>query len=225
MSKILIVEDEVDLADQLRKSLVRDHHVVEVVHNGNAAVDTLRVSSFDLIILDWMLPGQSGIEVCRFHRNRGDVTPVLMLTARSSIEDKEQGLDSGADDYLTKPFNLREFGARIRALLRRGKTTSNVLTSGELELDPAARKLTYQNKEIHLEPKEFNLLEFLMRNADQVFSADALITRVWESSTEVSSDAIRVYVRGIRKKLDEPAGKSFIVTVHGSGYKFNSQDA
>lgn len=225
MSKILVVEDEVDLAEQLRKSLVRDHHVVEVVHSGTDAINYLRVSNYDLIILDWMLPGQTGIEVCRFHRDRGDVTPVLMLTARSAIEDKEQGLDAGADDYLTKPFHLREFGARIRALLRRGKAVSNVLVSGDLELDPAARRVSFGDKEIKLEPKEFNLLEFLMRNPDQVFSAEALVMRVWESSSDISPDAIRVYIRGIRKKLDEPSGKSFIVTVHGSGYKFNSQDA
>src|SRR5581483_738278 len=126
MSKILIVDDEHDLAEGLRRALARDQHVVEVAHDGQAAMDMLVVSKYDLVVLDWMMPRQSGIDVCNWFRSRGDKTPVLMLTARGELDDKEKGLDSGADDYLTKPFHLREFQARVRALLRRGSAAPAV---------------------------------------------------------------------------------------------------
>jgi OmpR-family two-component system manganese-sensing response regulator len=221
MSKILIVDDEQDLAEGLRRSLARDQHLVEVAYDGREAIDMLAVSKYDLIVLDWMMPKQSGIDVCKWLRDKQDRTPILMLTAKGELEDKEKGLDSGADDYLTKPFHLREFQARVRALLRRGSSvaTSHVLTYGKITLDAQARKVTRDGAEIKLEPKEFNLLEFLMRNPNQAFTADALVTRVWESDTEVSSDAVRVYIRYLRKKLDVPGTDSIIETVHGSGYR------
>jgi DNA-binding response OmpR family regulator len=222
MSKILVVEDEPDIADQLRKSLLREQHLVEVASDGQAAIDILTVSKFDLIVLDWMMPRQSGIDVCKWHRGRGEKTPILMLTAKGELEDKERGLDSGADDYLTKPFHLREFLARVRALLRRGTTTSNVLTCKQVTLDTTARRVMRGEDEIKLEPKEFNLLEFLMRHPNQAFNADALVTRVWETDTEVSTDAVRVYIRNLRKKLDVNGAPSIITTVHGSGYRVDS---
>jgi DNA-binding response OmpR family regulator len=210
------------LAEQVRRSLSREQHLVEVVHDGQSAVDYLQVSQYDLVVLDWMMPRMSGIEVCKWQRARGDKTPILMLTARGELEDKEVGLDSGADDYLTKPFHLRELLARVRALLRRGVSATNELRASDLVLDPVARRLFRGDREIKLEPKEFNLLEFLMRHPNQAFKADALVSRVWESDSEVSPDAVRVYVRGLRKKIDVDGKDSIIATVHGSGYRLDA---
>lgn len=225
MTKILIVDDEPDLAEGLKRSLVREQYVVEVAHDGEAAMDMLKISKYDLIVLDWMMPKQNGLEVCRWLRNKRDKTPVLMLTARGELDDKEMGLDSGADDYLTKPFQLREFQARVRAILRRAGDMDNgeVMTCGKITLHVRARKVERSGEQVKLEPKEFNLLEFLMRHPDQVFSADALVQRVWTSDTEVLSDAVRVYIRMLRKKLDVPGEPSIVETVHGSGYRLGGE--
>jgi DNA-binding response OmpR family regulator len=225
MSKILIVEDEEDLAAQVRDWLVREHHTVKHVANGSDAVDQLAVSKYDVIILDWLLPGMDGIQVCKKYRSMGGKTPILMLTAKSTIEDKETGLDSGADDYLSKPFHLKELSARIRALIRRTSSQStNVLEAGDVLLDPVGRTVTKSGDPIHLERKEFNLLEFLMRNANKTFSAEALLDRVWESGSLASPDAIRTYIKSLRKKIDSPGKPSMITTVHGVGYKLELPD-
>lgn len=220
MGKLLLVEDELDLSNQIRDWLQRDHHAVEVIDNGQMASDMLRVTQYDLIILDWQLPGLTGIEVCRQFRSRGGKTPVLMLTARNTVDDREKGLDTGADDYLCKPFHLKELSARVRALIRRAAgATANVLQAGPIQLDPSARRLTKDGVEVHLEPREFALLEFLMRNPNVVFNADALVTRVWESDTEISPDSVRTYIKALRKKLDQ---KELITTLHGLGYRLNA---
>lgn len=225
MSKILIVEDEDDLALQVKDWLTREHHTVEHVANGSEAVDHLAVSKYDVIILDWLLPGMDGIEVCRKYRSMGGKTPILMLTAKSTIEDKEKGLDSGADDYLSKPFHLKELSARVRALVRRSSTQStNVLEAGGVVLDPTSRTVTKNGEPVHLERKEFNLLEFLMRNANKTFSAEALLDRVWESGSMASPDAIRTYIKSLRKKIDSGDNTSMITTVHGVGYKLENPD-
>jgi DNA-binding response OmpR family regulator len=220
MGKLLLVEDESDLSGQIRDWLEREHHTVEVIDNGQMAADTLRVMAYDLIILDWQLPGLTGIEVCKQFRGRGGKTPVLMLTARNAVDDRERGLDSGADDYLCKPFHLKELSARVRALIRRAAgATANVLTAGPVQLDPSARRITKDGVDVHLEPREFALLEFLMRNPNIVFNADALVTRVWETDTEISPDSVRTYIKALRKKLDH---KELITTLHGLGYRLNS---
>jgi len=160
----------------------------------------------------------------RKFREKGGKTPILMLTARSSIDDRAEGLDSGADDYLPKPFHAKELNARLRALIRRAsQATTTVLHIGTLVLDPVARKVEKEGVELKLEPKEFNLLEFMMRNANTVFSAEALIDRVWESETLVSTDAIRTYIKGIRKKVDTDGEPSIIATVHGVGYRLDTK--
>ncbi|MBX9696137.1 MAG: response regulator transcription factor [Cyanobacteria bacterium] len=203
--------------------LSREKYTVETAENGQMASTILRVSDFDVIILDWMLPGKSGVEICKEYRERGGKTPILMLTARTTIDDREHGLDAGADDYLCKPFALKELSARVRALLRRASnSTSNVLLIRNIALDPSARTVTRVGDEVHLEPREFALLEFFMRHPDTIFSADSLITRVWESDADVSIEAIRTYIRGLRKKVDSGDGKPLITTVHGVGYRFNS---
>lgn len=227
MSKILLVEDEKDLSKQIQDWLTREHHMVEALDNGEMAYHQLRVSKYDVIILDWQLPGMSGLEICKNYRSQGGKSPVLMLTARSTIDDREQGLDAGADDYLCKPFHLKELSARVRALVRRslgsGGTGGNVLQLGAITLEPGARRVSKGDTDIKLEPKEFALLEFLMRNKNIVFSADALLDRVWESDTSVSPDSIRTYIKALRKKLDTSGEPSIITTVHGLGYRLEDK--
>jgi len=220
MAKILIIEDEADLAYPVKDWLMREQHLVEISDNGLDALDKLRVYKFDLIILDWMIPGMSGLEVCKHFRQSGGTTPVLMLTAKSQVIDKETGLDAGADDYLTKPFHLKELAARVRALLRRHMQSSDtVLKAGNVSLDTLARKVTLDGKEIHLVPREYSLLEFFMRHPNQVFSADALIDRIWASDTLACPDTIRTYIKLLRKKLSSEGEDTVIRTIHGVGYK------
>lgn len=221
MAKILLVEDEQDLAKQLEDWFLREQHTIDVVYNGQDALTRLTIYQYDVVILDWMLPQVSGIDVLKQLRAKNNKTPVIMLTAKDSEDDKERGLDSGADDYLTKPFSLRELSARTRAALRRSSQAAKTsLATGDLELDPVSRTVSKANREIHLEPKEFNLLEFFMRHPSQVFSAEALIDRVWPSDTMISPDAIRTYIKVLRKKLDEDSSSSIIQNVRGVGYKF-----
>jgi len=220
MAKILIVEDEADLAYPVKDWLMREQHLVEISDSGLDALDKLRVYKFDLIILDWMIPGMSGLEVCKHFRQSGGTTPVLMLTAKSQVIDKETGLDAGADDYLTKPFHLKELSARVRALLRRHMQSSDpVLKAGNVSVDTLARKVTVSGKEIHLVPREYSLLEFFMRHPNQVFSADALIDRIWASDTLACPDTIRTYIKLLRKKLGGASKDPVIRTIHGVGYK------
>jgi DNA-binding response OmpR family regulator len=225
MSKILLVEDEEDLAIQVKDWLSREHYMVEHIADGLMAISQLAVCKYDVILLDWLLPGATGVEVCRRYRSTGGKTPILMMTAKSDIEDKERGLDSGADDYLSKPFHLKELSARVRALIRRASAfPSNVLTAGDIVLDPAGRTVMKNETPIHLERKEFNLLEFLLRNKNIAFSAEALLDRVWESGSMASPDAIRTYIKSLRKKVDSAGRPSLITTVHGVGYKLEAPD-
>lgn len=224
MPKILIVEDDPGLQKTVRDWLTFEHHMVETASNGRDGLEKIQVYEYDLVILDWELPEMTGVEILREIRRRGSSMPVLMLTGKSSVNDKEEGLDAGADDYLTKPFHMKELSARVRSVLRRaGGNVANTLKVQDVELDPAGFRATRAGREIQLLPKEFALLEFLMRHANQVFSAEALLSRVWASESEVSVDAISTCVKRLRKKLDEPGSKdSFIRTVHGVGYKVES---
>jgi DNA-binding response OmpR family regulator len=217
MSKILLVEDDADLAGMVKMNLVREHSTVEVVYSGEEALDVLAVSSYDLLILDWNLPGKTGLEICKWYRQHGGTSPVLMLTGKSEVIDKETGLDGGADDYLTKPFSMRELAARVRAVLRRSTTvTSNVLTRGPYTVNPFKFHIEKDGATVSLQPREFALFEFLMRHPGDVFSADALLERIWRSDSEASLDALRACIKRIRKKLDDP---DVIETVHGVGYR------
>lgn len=222
MAKILIVEDEADFYEPIRAFLAREHHVVEVVENGLEALDRLRFYKYDAIIMDWMLPGMQGVDVCREYRSSGGTTPILMLTAKTATGEKISGLDAGADDYLTKPFDVGEVSARVRALLRRPATlTGNVLKLGQIVLERDTHRVTKTGEEIQLLPKEFALLEFFMRHPNQVFSAEALLDRVWASDSEASPETIRTYIKRLRQKIDNKDVPSLIQTVHGVGYKFS----
>jgi DNA-binding response OmpR family regulator len=220
MAKILIVEDEIDLSEPVRAYLTHEHHLVEVVADGREAMERLRFYKYDLIILDWMLPGVQGVDVCKTFRASGGTTPILMLTSRKQTQDKITGLDAGADDYITKPFDVAEISARVRALLRRPQqVTTNVLAARNVTLDPTTFKVTRDGADVQLLPKEFALLEFFMRYPGQVFSAEALLDRVWSSESEASPETIRTYIKRLRQKLDTPGQPSMLVTVHGVGYK------
>jgi DNA-binding response OmpR family regulator len=223
MAKILLVEDEPDFSTLIGEYLRSEHHVVEAVASGEDALDRLRFYKYDVVILDWMLPKLSGIEVCKAYRSTGGTAPILLLTAKRHVDEKEQGLDAGADDYLTKPFEMKELYARIRALLRRPQVFSgSVLQVGELVLEPGSYKMTRSGAEIALLPKEFALLEFLMRHPNQVFSAEALLDRVWSSDSEASPETIRTYIKRLRKKIDVDGQPSILSTVHGVGYKLEA---
>lgn len=217
MAKILLVEDDVDLAEVLRITLTNKGYAVQVCNAGGNAKDMLRMFSYDLVILDWMMPAVSGLDVLREYRARGGKTPVLMLTAKSALDDKEVGLDSGADDYLTKPFHSRELLARVRALMRRPQSMSGtILQAGELELDPVSCKVTRAGAEIHLRPKVYSILEFFMRHPNQVFSAEALLQRIWLDDSDASLDSVRTHMKLLRRAVD-PDGV-LIKTLRNRGY-------
>ncbi len=223
MSKILVVEDDENLKNMVTDLLEAEHHSVETVGTGHDAEDQLKTYKFDLIILDWNLPGITGVEIVQSFRARGGNTPVLMLTARRTIDDKEEGLESGADDYITKPFEPRELIARVKSLLRRPTAFSgNVLRIGTLQLDPIRYTVTRNGSLINLTQLEFKLLEFLMRHPDTVFGVEALIDRVWASSSNVTAASIRTCVKTLRKKIDIQDRPSAIQNIPNVGYRIDS---
>jgi len=226
MGKILLVEDEHDLAKLVHDWLEAELHLVEIVDNGLDAIHCLDVNSYDLMILDLMLPGLDGMEVCQRYRAKKGAMPILMITAKSSVDEKEAGLNVGADDYLTKPFHLKELAARVRVLLRRPPTlVTTILEYGDLVLDTMECKVLKSGKEIHLLPKEYRLLEFFMRHPHQVFSAESLFNHVWESDTNASLDTVRGHIMRLRSKVDSSGENSIIDTVRRLGYKLHNHDA
>jgi two-component system OmpR family response regulator len=218
--RVLIVEDHVKLARLVRRGLVEEGHAADVTASGEDAVWMAQAHPYDAIVLDVMLPGMSGFETCRRLRNAGVWAPVLMLTARDAVEDRVAGLDSGADDYLAKPFSFAELLARLRALARRGGVERPTeLVVGDLRLDPGARRVWRGEAEIPLSPKEFALLETFMRRPGQVLSRLELLEHAWDFAYENRSNVIDVYVRYLREKVDRPFGGSSIETVRGVGYR------
>jgi DNA-binding response OmpR family regulator len=220
MAKILFLEDETALADIVLDVLKAQDYMVDHVGLANEARVRLKIYQYDLVILDVNLPDGNGVEVCRDFRAGGGLTPVLMLTGRNKIQEKALGLDAGADDYLIKPFHVDELAARVRALLRRpAGFVGNTLKFDDLELSTSTHRVTKAGKEITLLPREFALLEFLMKHSGQVFSADALIERLWPTDSEASPDAIRIYITRLRNKIDAPGKPSLISTMRGVGYR------
>lgn len=223
MAKILLVEDDALIGESVVDGLQASGHAVEWVKDGNEGADRLRLYHYDVAILDWNLPMRTGVEVCREHRDRGGTVPIIMLTARNQESEKITGLDSGADDYLTKPFSLPELVARIRALLRRQPTSfKDSLQLGDLTLDPGSSKAVRAGKEIDLLPKEMLVLEFLMRHPNQVFGTQDLLNYVWKSESDSSEDAVRQCIARLRKKLEIEGLPSPIVTIKGLGYRIES---
>lgn len=223
MAKILVVEDNAELSDNVREWLLMEQHSVDCCHDGVEALSFLRTYEYDVIVMDWAMPRMTGIEVLKQYRSLGGATPVLMLTGRRTIDDKEAGLDAGADDYLTKPFELRELSARLRALLRRTPIApSDVLKHGDVTLDKTSRKVQKAGKEVKLMPKDFAILELLMSYPNKVFSAESLIERLWSSDTDASPEVVRKHITKIRSHIDSD-NKSYIRTVHGVGYSFDPE--
>ncbi|HEY9678721.1 MAG TPA: response regulator transcription factor [Drouetiella sp.] len=225
MAKILIVEDDVHSAEMVVSWLESERHNIDHAKSGEEAIEHLKMMEYDVILLDWDLPGMSGYDVLKQFRAMGHTTPVIMLTGKSKVEDKEEGLDGGADDYLTKPYSLKELSARIRAQMRRtSNVSSNQLEFRNIVLIPDQMRVTREGKDINLLPKEFTLLEFFMRNPDRVFTADSIMIRVWGSEAETSTDAFRSTLKRLRQKIDAPEAESPVIeTVHGAGYRFNSK--
>jgi len=220
MAKVLVVEDDVTLQRMICDWLALEHYNVEQAFDGNDASEKLRFYQYDVVILDWQLPGSSGIEVVRQFRSAGGKTPVLMLTGKSTIPDKEEGFDSGADDYLTKPFHMKELSARLRALLRRPSSlVSEVLQVGPLKMDRRNHVVQMGEDKVDLKPTEYALLEFLMRHPGQVFSAEALLDRVWSSQSDATVDALTTCIKRLRKKIIVEGQEPLIKTVYGVGYK------
>lgn len=224
--RVLVVEDEVKLAGLLRRGLVEEGHVVDVVHRGDDAVSMAGEYAYDVVLLDVMLPGIDGFEACRQMRAAGVWSPVIMLSARDAVVDRVAGLDAGADDYLPKPFAFAELLARVRALARRGPVERPaVVEAGGLRLDPATRRVSRGGSQIALSTKEFSLLEALMRRPGQVLTREQLLDRVWDTEYERQSNVVDVYVRYLREKVDRPFGVTTIETVRGVGYRLRDIEA
>jgi two-component system, OmpR family, response regulator len=218
--RVLIVEDDKRMGAAIRRGLQAEDIVADVATNGEDALWMAGATEFDVLVLDVMLPGIDGFETCRRLREAEVWTPIIMLTARDSIEDRVQGLDQGADDYLTKPFSLAELLARLRALARRGPLERPaVLQVGDLRLDPATRQAWRGKDEIKLSSKEFALMEAFMRRPGEVLSQFQLLDFAWDYDYENRSNVVEVYVRYLREKFDRPYGRESLETVRGAGYR------
>jgi len=221
--RVLIVEDEAKMAGLIARGLREDGMAADLAANGEDAVWMAGATGYDAIVLDVLLPGIDGFEVCRRLRGNAVDAPVLMLTARDAVEDRVRGLDTGADDYLTKPFSFAELAARLRALTRRGPIERPpVLEAGDLRLDPAAHRAWRGETEIALSAREFALLETLMRHAGQVLDRLQLLDHVWDGGYENRSNVIDVYIRYLREKVDRPFAVESIETIRGAGYRLRA---
>ncbi len=217
--RVLVVEDDPKMARAVARGLQLEGHAVDVALDGVDAISMGTEYDYDAVVLDLMIPGPDGFEVCGELRRRGRWAPILMLTARDAIDDRVRGLDAGADDYLVKPFALDELLARVRALVRRGAPERPaVLHVGDLELDPASRAVTRDGMPVDLSPREFALLEFLMRHPGEVVSRTQILEHVWDLNYDGFSNVPDVYVGYLRKKLERPFGRPLIRTVRGAGY-------
>lgn len=226
--KILLVDDEVELTDSLSKILSHEGYTIDVAHNGNKGIELALENSYDLLILDWMLPQLSGLEICQEIRKKSFITPVLFLTAKDTIDDRVIGLDAGADDYLIKPFELRELLARVRALLRRMPTIEpnarEKLKFADLELDKDNQLVYRCDKTIELSEKEIELLEYFMRHPGKLLTHEEIYNYLWHNNTKPSSNVLAALIRLLRRKI-EIKGKTILIhTVYGKGYRFGDYE-
>ena len=224
--RILLVEDDIRLAETLAEALSDQLYVVDIAADGEVAWDCTKAINYDLLLLDVMLPEIDGITLCHRVRSHGHQMPILMITACDTISNKINGLDAGADDYIIKPVDLGELFARIRALLRRGNTNSTpILKWGDLQLNPSTYEVSYKNNFLHLTPKEYSLLELLLRNGRRVISRSVIIENLWTSETSPDEHTIKVHLRSVRQKLKAVgAPEDFIETMHGLGYRLKLPD-
>jgi two-component system, OmpR family, manganese sensing response regulator len=221
--RLLLVEDEENLAHALKDVLTAAGHVIDVVYRGDDGWDLAQTVAYDLLILDWMLPGLSGIELCRKLRHSGKNTPVLMLTAKDLSLNKVQGLDAGADDYMIKPFDTAELLARVRALLRRPTSFQDqVVEASGVRLDLQTMTAYREGKTVTLNRKEFQLLEYFLTHPGQVLTRDQIIERLWEIGEEPESNVVAAQVRLLRQKIDQGFSKPLIHTVYGIGYRYGA---
>ena len=223
--RILVVEDEPRMANVIAKGLRENSYAVDVAEDGDAALYQASINDYDLIVLDVLLPRRDGFEVCRALRARGDSIPILMLTARATVDDRVNGFDAGADDYLTKPFSFREFLARVRALLRRdSQLRPDVFQLDDLIVDSGSHRVSRAAREIDLTAKEYALLEFLARRAGQLVSRTEIAAHVWDDSFDPFSNTIEVYMNRLRKKIDDAHTVKLLHTRRGEGYILESRN-
>ncbi|HEY9700667.1 MAG TPA: response regulator transcription factor [Trichocoleus sp.] len=222
--RILLAEDDAHLSESLSEALISRRYTVDVVKDGEAGWQLVTSYEYDLLLLDVTLPKLDGLRLCQRIRQHGYVSPILMLTARDTSADKVMGLDAGADAYMVKPFNLDELLAQIRALLRRGQHAfSTVLTWGNLCLDPTSYEVTYNKRSVRLTPKEFALLELLLRNGDRVLNRTTMIEKIWSWESFPGEDTIKAHIKSLRLKLKEAgAPKDLIETIYGMGYRLKA---
>ena len=224
--RVLVVEDDVRLASVLKRGLEEEGYAVDLARDGTDGLWMATENPYDAVVLDVMLPGIDGFEVCRRLRDAQVWAPVLMLTARDEVSDRVRGLDAGADDYVVKPFSLLELAARLRALARRGdRSRPTVLAEGDLRLDPAARRVWRAEHEIELSPKEFSLLELFLRHPGVVLTRSQIIDAVWDFAYDGGSNVVDQYVNYLRRKIDRPFGRSDLETVRGVGYRLRHEQA
>ncbi|WP_373069641.1 response regulator transcription factor [Sulfurimonas sp.] len=222
--RVLVVEDDIKIAHFIKKGLQEESYSVDVTHHGDEAIYLAQVNPYDIILLDLMLPGSDGMDVCTSLRNKGVSTPIIMLTARNKLEDKIDGLDSGADDYLTKPFAFEELLARIRAQLRNKTQSSSIITVGDLTIDTNKREVKRAENKISLTVKEYALLELLGRNANKLLTETIIKDNLSDMAQETMSNIINVYIYRLRNKIDKGYEIKLLHTVRGSGYMLSDQD-
>jgi DNA-binding response OmpR family regulator len=220
--RILVVDDDKHLARAVKRGLEAEGFAVDVAFDGSEGEWLATENPYDAMVLDVMLPGRNGYELCELLREAGNWTPILMLTAKNGVDDEARALDTGADDYLAKPFAYVVLVARLRALLRRGRDARPaVLEAGDLRLDPAAHQVRRGRQAVELTPRQFSLLEFLMRRPGEVLSKRVILEHVWDFAFEGDPNIVEVYVRQLRKRIDEPFGKACLQTVRGAGYRLD----
>ena len=222
---ILLVEDDQAQLEPLQVALSQAGHIVDAIEDGETALWLIKEKDYDLLILDWMVPKISGVDICRQYRHFGNVAPVLILTAKDTTADKVDGLDAGADDYIVKPVDVLELLARVRALGRRSPLwRGDTLTLGDLQLDLTSLSLERGAKKIQLSVREFQLLKYLMRHPQQVLSRDQIEQALWSWGTEPESNAVTTLVRRLRQRLEAVGAKDWLATVYGMGYRLDARD-
>lgn len=224
--RILIIEDNKQLSNEIKQGLAHEGHAVDIANDGNEGLIFAESTAYEAIILDIVLPGKDGLAVCRLLRDRGYTTPILMLTARDTIDDRVRGLDSGADDYLVKPFAFHELLARLRALARRSQTLQTpILYVGDLTLDPATHRATRGGQPLELSTMLFTLLEYFMRHPNHILSHEMIANHIWSYDTPGTPNAIEVYIRRLRRCIDDPFETRLLETVRGAGYRLRVHKA